>query len=79
MQWQAQLDPTGSRGASFNAVQQTSDGGYVATGEFYVVGESYPYPNSVLVVSFDPSGNVRCQHGFNNVDNQGSPNGYEHA
>jgi hypothetical protein len=79
VQWQAQLDPTGSRGAYFNAVQQTSDGGYVATGEFYIVGESYPYPNSVLVVSFDPSGTVRWQHGFNNVDNHGSPNGYEHA
>jgi hypothetical protein len=79
MQWQRQLDPTGSRGAYFNAVQQTSDGGYVATGEYYVVGASYPYPNSVLIASFDPNGNVQWQHGFNNVDNRGSPNGYEHA
>jgi hypothetical protein len=79
MQWQRQLDPTGSRGAYFNAVEQTSDGGYVATGEYYVVGETYPYPNSVLVASFDPNGNVRWQKGFNNVDIQGSPNGYEHA
>jgi hypothetical protein len=79
MQWQRQLDPTGSSGAYFNAVQQTSDGGYVATGEYYIVGGSYPYPNSVLVAAFDPSGNVRWQHGFNNVDDRGSPNGYEHA
>ena len=79
VQWQRELDPTGSTGAYFNAVQQTVDGGYVATGEFYVVGQSYPYPNSVLVASFDPSGNVRWQKGFNNVDDRGSPSGYEHA
>jgi len=79
VQWQRELDPTGAAGAYFNAVQQTSDGGYVATGEFYVVDESYPYPNSVLVASFDASGNVRWQKGFNNVDDSGSPSGYEHA
>jgi len=79
VQWQRELDPTGSTGAYFNAVRQTSDGGYVATGEFYVVDQSYPYPNSVLVASFDPSGNVRWQKGFNNVDGRGSPSGYEHA
>src|SRR5262245_43760609 len=79
VQWQRRLDPTGSAGAYFNAVQQTTDGGYVAIGESYVVGPTYPYPNSVLVVAFDPNGNVLWQKGFNNVDNQGSPNGYEHA
>jgi hypothetical protein len=79
VQWQRRLDPTGSAGAYFNAVQQTVDGGYVAIGESYVVGQTYPYPNSVLVAAFDPSGNVRWQNGFNNVDNGGSPNGYEHA
>ena len=79
VQWQRRLDPTGSAGAYFNAVQQTIDGGYVAIGESYVVGQTYPYPNSVLVVTFDPNGNVRWQRGFNNVDNHGSPNGYEHA
>ena len=79
VQWQRQLDPAGSQGAYFNAVQQTADGGYVAIGEYYIVGDSYPYPNSVLVAAFDPSGNVRWQHGFNNVDDGGSPNGFEHA
>ena len=79
VQWQRRLDPTGSAGAYFNAVQQTADGGYVAIGESYVVGQTYPYPNSVLVAAFDPSGNVRWQRGFNNVDNRGLPNGYEHA
>jgi len=79
VQWQRRLDPTRSAGAYFNAVQQTVDGGYVAIGESYVVGQSYPYPNSVLVAAFDPSGNVRWQRGFNNVDNRGSPNGFEHV
>jgi hypothetical protein len=79
VQWQRRLDPTGSASAYFNAVQQTVDGGYVATGEFYVVGQSYPYPTSVLVASFDLSGNVRWQKGFNNVDDRGSASGYEHA
>src|SRR5206468_11927712 len=63
----------------FNAVQQTVDGGYVATGEFFVVGQSYPYPTSVLVAAFDPSGDIRWQKGFNNLDGRGSPSGYEHA
>jgi hypothetical protein len=79
VQWQRKLGPTGSTAAYFNAVQQTSDGGYVAIGESSVIGGSYPYPVSVLVAAFDPSGNVRWQQSFNNVDNQGSPNGYEHA
>jgi hypothetical protein len=79
VQWQRQLDPTERAGAYFNAVQETSDGGYVAIGEYYVVGETYPYPNSVLVASFDPSGNVRWQKAFNNVDDRGSASGLEHA
>jgi hypothetical protein len=79
VQWQRELEPIGSTGAYFNAVQQTSDGGYVAIGEYYVVGDNYPYPTSVLVALFDPSGNVRWQKGFNNVDDRGSPSGYEHA
>src|SRR5437660_116124 len=79
VQWQRKLGPTGSTIAYFNAVQQTSDGGYVAIGEYSVLGGSYPYPVSVLLVTFDPSGNVRWQRGFNNVDDQGSPSGYDQA
>jgi hypothetical protein len=79
VQWQRKLGPTGSTWASFNAVQQTSDGGYVAIGEASVIGGPFPYPVSVFVASFDPSGNLRWQRGFNNVDNEGAPNGYEHA
>jgi hypothetical protein len=79
MQWERELDPTGSTGAYFNAVRQTSDGGYVAIGENYIVGDDFPYPASVLVATFDPSGKLRWQKGFNNTDNRGAPNGYEHA
>jgi hypothetical protein len=79
VQWQRRLGPSGSTTAYFNAVQQTSDGGYVAIGEYSVLGGSYPYPVSVLVASFDPSGDVRWQKGFNNVDDRGSASGYEHA
>jgi hypothetical protein len=79
VQWQRKLGPIGSTTAYFNAVQQTSDGGYVAIGEYSVLGGSYPYPVSVLVASFDPSGNVRWQKGFNNVDDRGAASGYEHA
>lgn len=79
VQWQRTLGPTGSTQAYFNAVQQTSDGGYVAIGESYVIGASYPYPTSVLVASFASSGKVRWQKGFNNVDEEGLPSGFEHA
>src|SRR5262249_20141126 len=58
MHWQRKLGPKGSTTAYFNAVQQTSDGGYVAIGEMSVLGGTYPYPISVLVASFDPNGKI---------------------
>jgi hypothetical protein len=79
MQWEQELDPPGSTGAYFNAVRQTSDGGYVAIGENYIVDDNFPYPTSVLVATFDASGKLRWQKGFNNTDEHGAPNGYEHA
>ena len=79
VQWQRKLGPARSTTAYFNAVQQTADGGYVAFGESSPLGGPFPYPVSVLAASFDPGGNLRWQREFNNVDNQGSPNGYEHA
>jgi len=79
MQWQRTLDPRGSTGAYFNAVRQTSDGGYVATGEQYIVGDDFPYPTSVVVATFDPEGQLRWQKGYNNTDDLGAPTGYEHA
>jgi len=79
VQWQRKLGPVGSTTAYFNAVQQTADGGYVAIGESSPLGGPYPYPVSVLVATFDPSGNLGWQKEFNNVDDQGLPNGYEHT
>ena len=79
LQWERELDPTGSSGAYFNAVQQTSDGGYVAIGEHYILDTEFPYPTSVLVATFDSSGKLRWQKGFNNTDESGAPSGYEHA
>ena len=71
--------PAGSTGAYFNTVRQTTDGGYVAIGELYVVGDTSPDPTSVLVAKFDADGKLRWQQAFNNLDDQGVPNGYEHA
>jgi hypothetical protein len=79
VQWRRKLGPTGSTTAYFNAVQQTSDGGYVAIGESSILGGAYPYPVSVLVASFDAAGDIRWQREINNVDEQGTPNGFEHA
>ena len=42
VQWQRELGPSGSTQAYFNAVQQTSDGGFVAAGEFYVPSAGTP-------------------------------------
>jgi hypothetical protein len=79
MVWERELDPAGSTGAYFNTVRQTTDGGYVAIGELYVVGDTSPDPTSVLVAKFDADGKLRWQQAFNNLDDQGVPNGYEHA
>ena len=73
VQWQKKLGPAGSTQAYFNAVQQTSDGGYVATGEFYRPTATTPR-TSVLVVKFDSNGDVRWQQAFT-----GAPSAAEHA
>jgi hypothetical protein len=59
-------------------VWQTSDGGYVATGEFYTPSSGRPQ-TSVLAVDLDASGNVRWQQGFNDVDSAGAAAAAEHA
>jgi hypothetical protein len=79
VQWRRKLGPTASTTAYFNAVRQTSDGGYVAFGESSVIGGDFPYPVSVLVASFDTGGNLRWQKQYNNVDGAGAASGYEHA
>ena len=74
IQWQRELGPTGSKQAYFYAVQQTSDGGYIAVGELSD-GTTWPSGGaqllSVLAVKFDAAGNVTWQRAFNNVGSSG--------
>ena len=78
VQWQRELGPAGSTQAYLNAVQQTSDGGYVAGGEFYTPIAGSPL-TGVLAVKIDSSGNVLWQQGFNDLTSAGSPAGAEHV
>jgi hypothetical protein len=77
VQWQRRLGPAGSTQAEFNAVQQTSDGGYVATGGVYHATASSPL-TSVLAVKLAASGTVQWQRGFNSLSSNGSPTSAEH-
>jgi hypothetical protein len=67
VQWQRQLGPTSTSYALFETVQPTSDGGYLAAGEFNDGStSSLGLPlMSVLAVKFDAAGNIVWQHGFN--------------
>jgi hypothetical protein len=73
IEWQQLLAPTGTGWALFNAVEQASDGGFVAVGEMNDGSQSgggLPLV-SVLAVKFDAAGNVSWQHGFNDVGPSG--------
>ena len=76
--WQRTLGPAASVQSYLNAVQQSSDGGYVATGEFFTPSGGTPR-TSVLAINLDASGNVRWQQGFNDVDSTGAASAAEHA
>jgi hypothetical protein len=78
LQWQRQLGPAGSTSAYLNDVQQTGDGGFVATGELDTPSESLPR-TGVLVVELDANGAVRWVHGFNRLDESGAPTAANHA
>ena len=65
LQWERTIGPAGSTTATFNAVQQTTDGGYVATGSYYAPAQG------ALVVKLDSSGNTQWQHGFSNTGTSG--------
>ncbi|MDQ6876145.1 MAG: hypothetical protein M3082_00285 [Candidatus Dormibacteraeota bacterium] len=73
VQWRRQLGPSGSTQAYLDAVIQTSDGGFVATGDYHVPSASAPRTN-VLVVRLDRLGNLLWQRGLGGVDSTGSPN-----
>ena len=69
VQWQRIIGPAGSTLATFNAVQQTSDGGYVATGDYDPPVQGL-VPAGMLVVKLDSSGNLQWQQGFNDFGSQ---------
>jgi len=72
VQWQKDLGPAGSTGASFNTVRQTADGGYVAAGNYYTP-TSGPAPTQVLVARFGADGTLAWQHGFATPGASGAP------
>jgi hypothetical protein len=51
VQWQQDLGPASSTGGYFNTVQQTSGGGYVAAGAFYLPTTGNT-PTQVLVAGY---------------------------
>jgi hypothetical protein len=78
LQWERQLGPSSSTFAYLKAVQQTSDGGFVATGEF-LTPTSGASPTNVLAIKFDASGAIQWQQGFGVLSSTGSIAGTEHA
>jgi hypothetical protein len=67
LQWQRVVGPMGSVTAIFNAIQQTSDAGYVATGNYYI-NSSHCQPlqcEGGLVVKLDANGKVQWQQAIN--------------
>ena len=67
VQWQRELGPAGSTQVLFNDVRQTSDGGYVVTGEVDTPG------SSVLVVKLDATGNIAWERSFSGLTSAGTP------
>ena len=73
VQWQQDLEPAaGTSGAVFNSVQQTSAGGYVAAGTYYLPNSEGIPEGQVLVAEFGSGGSLSWQHGFATVSN-GTP------
>ncbi|MGO4884885.1 MAG: hypothetical protein ACLP59_29305 [Bryobacteraceae bacterium] len=59
VQWQRETGPAGGTTAWFLAIQQTSDGGYVATGNYYTSSSE-----GGLAVKLDASGRLQWQRGL---------------
>jgi len=76
VQWQRQLGPAGSSEVLFNDVQQTSDGGYVATGQLDTHAADGLPVGSVLVVKLDSSGDVVWQRTYNSFGSAGAATNY---
>ena len=68
VQWQQDLAPTASmNGVVFNSVRQTSAGGYIAAGNYYVPNSQGLPLGQVLVAAFGSTGSLSWQEGFTTV------------
>lgn len=73
VQWQQELSESGSTSnILLNAVQQTSEGGYIAAGQFITTSTANTVGN-VFAVKLDSAGNIQWQHGFANLNSSGVP------
>jgi len=68
VQWQQDLAPTASmNGVVLNSVRQTSAGGYIAAGNYYVPNSQGLPLGQVLVAAFGSTGSLSWQEGFTTV------------
>ena len=79
VQWQRQIGPGATTQALLNDVQQTSDGGYVVTGQLEPPNATGQTLASVLVVRLDATGNVVWQRSYNSSTSSGSPTASNNA
>jgi hypothetical protein len=79
VQWQRQIGPGSITQELLNDVRQTSDGGYVVTGELESPNATGQTLASVLVVKLDTSGNVVWQRSYNSFTSSGRPTASNNA
>jgi hypothetical protein len=71
VEWSSELGPGSSTQAEFEAVTTSSDGGFVAAGQFFTpAGDT---PTSLLVAKFDASGRLSWVHGLAGTKADGTP------
>lgn len=71
VQWKSELGPGATTQAQFEAVQPTSDGGFLAAGEFFTPSGNTPM--NLLVARFDGSGGLSWQRGLAGTTADGTP------
>ena len=79
VRWQRQIGPGSTTQQLLGDVQQTSDGGYIVTGELEPPNATGQTLASVLVVKLDASGNVIWQRSYNSLTGSGSPTASNNA
>jgi hypothetical protein len=79
VQWQRQIGPGSTTEELLNDARQTSDGGYVTTGELEPPNATGQTLASVLVVKLDATGNVIWQQSYDSFTGSGSPTASNNA